>query len=257
MLECGFPFGVCQFCKNVGLNYLFLIIVVPIFLWARIIYWVGNFGQWAGWIYWAGGQMPTQLTCYLLSTSLSMGIGAGSFNTQPPKPHFHSIMTIHAVFRSRGVASLIVPGGQELYFPHFSSNFHHFFLFFLKFSLLLSSFWCSRWATCPSRKALATPLFRRDFIVWCWGGGRHTGMCHSDESLFHTKSLNNGPFFYKNTTVPVSLNTGPIFSRISGVCMANTQKLWKMGLYFKKNPITFPLSSFPSPSFSFPRLGVI
>ena len=36
-----------------------------------------------------------------------------------------------------------VPGGQEFHFPHFSSNFHHFFLFFLKFSTFLSSFWPS------------------------------------------------------------------------------------------------------------------
>ena len=34
------------------------------------------------------------------------------------------------------------------------------------------------------------------------GGGthklRHTGMCHFNESLFHKKTLNMGPIFYKN-----------------------------------------------------------
>ena len=30
-----FSFGVSQFCKNLGLNFLFLLIVVHIFLWAR------------------------------------------------------------------------------------------------------------------------------------------------------------------------------------------------------------------------------
>ena len=35
VLEWGFSFGVSQFCKKIGLICLFLIIVVPIFLWAR------------------------------------------------------------------------------------------------------------------------------------------------------------------------------------------------------------------------------
>ena len=39
---------VSQFCKNLGLNCLFLIKLVPVFLWTTLIYWVGNFGQWAG-----------------------------------------------------------------------------------------------------------------------------------------------------------------------------------------------------------------
>ena len=34
---------------------------------------------------------------------------------------------------SRAVASLMVPGGQDFQFPHFSSNFDQFDLFFLKF----------------------------------------------------------------------------------------------------------------------------
>ena len=33
--EWGFPFKVSQLCKNLGLSYLFLIVVVPICLWAR------------------------------------------------------------------------------------------------------------------------------------------------------------------------------------------------------------------------------
>ena len=33
---------------------------------------------------------------------------------------------------ARAVASLMVPGGQNFHFPHFSSNFDQFDLFFLK-----------------------------------------------------------------------------------------------------------------------------
>ena len=38
----GFLLGVCKFCTNLGLNRLFVIITVPIFLKANLIYWVGN-----------------------------------------------------------------------------------------------------------------------------------------------------------------------------------------------------------------------
>ena len=44
---------------------------------------------------------------------------------------------------NRAVASLTAPGGQEFHFPHFSSNFDQFFLFFLKLYLFSSSFWPS------------------------------------------------------------------------------------------------------------------
>ena len=50
---------------------------------------------------------------------------------------------------SRAVASLTVLGGQEFHFPHFSSNFDQFFLFFLKLYLFSSSFWPSGWAEGP------------------------------------------------------------------------------------------------------------
>ena len=59
---------------------------------------------------------------------------------------------------SRAVASLTVPGGQEFQFPHFSSNFDQFSLFFLNFYSFSSSFLPSGWATRPPGKALATPL---------------------------------------------------------------------------------------------------
>ena len=48
VLEWGFPFGVSQFCKNLGLNCLCLIKIGAHFSMGKIIYWVGNFGQWAG-----------------------------------------------------------------------------------------------------------------------------------------------------------------------------------------------------------------
>ena len=55
VLEWGFQLGVSQFCTNLGLNCLFVIILVPIFFSVgKIIYWVGKFGKWAGLIYWVG-----------------------------------------------------------------------------------------------------------------------------------------------------------------------------------------------------------
>ena len=53
VLEWGFQLVVSQFCTNVGLNCLFVIIIV-FFSVGKIIYWVGSFGQWAGLIYWIG-----------------------------------------------------------------------------------------------------------------------------------------------------------------------------------------------------------
>ena len=71
MFELGFQLGVSQFYTNLGLKCLFVIIIVPIFSVGKIIYWVGNF--WAmgrfnllgGQSNLIGGQIPTQLTCYL------------------------------------------------------------------------------------------------------------------------------------------------------------------------------------------------
>ena len=54
MFKCGSQLGVRQVCANFCLNCLFLIIMVPIFSVGKIIYWVGNFRQWAGLIYWVG-----------------------------------------------------------------------------------------------------------------------------------------------------------------------------------------------------------
>ena len=70
VLKWVFPFGVSQFCKNLSLNSLFLIIVVLFFcgqdnllggqFWA-----MDRFNLLGGQINLLGGQMPTQLTCYL------------------------------------------------------------------------------------------------------------------------------------------------------------------------------------------------
>ena len=46
---------------------------------------------------------------------------------------------------------------QKFHFPHFSSNFHRSFLFFLEHSSMLSSIWPFGWASRPPEKALATP----------------------------------------------------------------------------------------------------
>ena len=47
------------------------------------------------------------------------------------------------------------------FFPQISLNF----LFFLKLSSFSSSFWSSRWASCPPRKALAKPLWTMPHIA--------------------------------------------------------------------------------------------
>ena len=49
-----FQLEVSQFCINLGVNGPFVIIIVSIFSVGKIIYWVGNFGHWAGLIYWVG-----------------------------------------------------------------------------------------------------------------------------------------------------------------------------------------------------------
>ena len=55
---------------------------------------------------------------------------------------------------------------------------------------------------------------------------RHTGMCHSNCLLFHKKSLNMGPIFYKD--IP---KHGSVF--VFFVCFSNF--FW-MGLYLEGNP---------------------
>ena len=75
------------------------------------------------------------------------GGGGGRSGTLSPCSH----LWLHPF---KAIASLAVPGGQELHFPHFSSNFHQFSLFFLKLSIFLASGGVS----CPPMKALATPL---------------------------------------------------------------------------------------------------
>ena len=45
VLEWGFQLGVSQFCTNLGLNCLSLIIIGPIFSVGKIIYWVGILGN--------------------------------------------------------------------------------------------------------------------------------------------------------------------------------------------------------------------
>ena len=65
-----YPFGISQFCNNLGLNFLFLIIWCPFFcgqdnllggqFWA-----MGRLNLLGGQINLLGGQMPTHLTCHL------------------------------------------------------------------------------------------------------------------------------------------------------------------------------------------------
>ena len=56
---------------------------------------------------------------------------------------------------------------------------------------------------------------------------RHTGMCHSNGSLFHKKSLNMGFIFYK-----IISKHAYVFQNFYG----EHPKIGKICLYFKKNP---------------------
>ena len=58
---------------------------------------------------------------------------------------------------------------------------------------------------------------------------RRTGMCLCNGSLFHKKSLNIGPIFYKKKQ---QQQKQPKY----GSVIPKYWKLWKMGLYFEKNP---------------------
>ena len=64
---------------------------------------------------------------------------------------------------TRGVASLAVPGGQEIYFPHFSSNFHDVFFVFLKIQSFWTSFGLSEFAT--SGKALYATVSNATYTI--------------------------------------------------------------------------------------------
>ena len=105
---------------------------------------------------------------YLAYTLLFDSVFCPTFWPRPPNfslamPCFPSPT---ACLRLRAVASFTAPGGQEFHFPHFSSNFDQFFLFFLKLYLSTSSFWPSGWASRLPGKALATPLLRlRLFLI--------------------------------------------------------------------------------------------
>ena len=49
-----FPFGVGQFCQKLGSKFSIFNNCGAYFSVGKMIYWVDNFGQWAGWIYWMG-----------------------------------------------------------------------------------------------------------------------------------------------------------------------------------------------------------
>ena len=72
VLEWGFQLGISQFCTNLDLNCLFVIIIERIYSVGKIIYcmggqfWaMGRFNLLDGQNNLLGGQMPTQLTYYL------------------------------------------------------------------------------------------------------------------------------------------------------------------------------------------------
>ena len=70
--------------------------------------------------------------------------------------------------------------------------------------------------------------------LFIWRGTyilRHMGMCHSNGSLFHKKSLNMGPIFYKNIPKQVC------FSKISDIVKNGhiSRKIPKNGTFFWQN----------------------
>ena len=80
-------------------------------------------------------------------------------------------------------------------------------------------------------------LFIRDQLQG--PGGTHifgrTGMCRSNGSLFHKKSLNMGPVFYQKILKHGStFLTEPKFLGFRKP--RKSRNFWKMGLLFKKNP---------------------
>ena len=68
----------------------------------------------------------------------------------------------------RAVASLTVPGGQEFHFPHFSSNFDQFFLFFLNFHFSSSFDPLGGRVAHPRRPGYATGSTYRNSSVHPW-----------------------------------------------------------------------------------------
>ena len=75
-----------------------------------------------------------------------------------PVKHMNNSLPFMNCEKGRGVASLTVSGGHEFHFPHFSSNFHFFFLIFPQTFLIFVLILPFGWTTCSPGKALATPL---------------------------------------------------------------------------------------------------
>ena len=71
VLKWDFPFGVSQLCKNLGLNFNNRGAHFSV---GKIIYRVGNFGQWVGWIYWVD-KLIYLVGINLLFTSLPKKLG--------------------------------------------------------------------------------------------------------------------------------------------------------------------------------------
>ena len=119
-----------------------------------------------------------------------------------------NLVRAHKTLRpgARAVASLIVPGGQEFHFLTFSSNVNQVFLCFLKLYLFSSSFWPSRWASCPPGKALATPLPGPQMAFENVGSFQYL-MYITDTSIWKIKSGSEKKKKKKNIDSPQLFNT--------------------------------------------------
>ena len=131
VLEWGFQLGISQFCTNLGLSCLFVIIKVPIFSVGKMTYWVGNIWHLVGLIYWVGKviywvgifnllgkQMPTQLTC-------NLPLCLSTFNTG--ELSFSSLTSLHMlwVFDTIGCFRSIWSNNRR------NKSSVHFFTFFI------------------------------------------------------------------------------------------------------------------------------
>ena len=103
------------------------------------------------------GHNPLRFNIILSSTIFEVATSA--YLTFSPTLKLFFLQNFQGVvFRSVASLSDWILYGQD----RFSSHCNHFFLYFIKFSSFLSSFWPSRWATCPSEKALAMLLVYED-----------------------------------------------------------------------------------------------
>ena len=125
-------------------------------------------------------EVSMALVVWHLSSTLSLPVlqiwrkfvNMSSCCALPPKPHFQvengGVWIGSILLSCRGLASLTVLGKQEFHFPHFSSNFHHLFLFSSNFPHFCPCFGPPGGRVTHPGKALAMPLLSHKFQTSCF-----------------------------------------------------------------------------------------